>query len=167
MKTHWFALISPKIKPLFLGGGTWPGGGWLTSHETKPNQQNPLRLMEFFDDKKECQIPKNILAKPSTQCNMVYLWKITSNYPVLYTYIHKLYILRFFFSTTEFKEKKGPNSEQKHISKYAWVLGVKFYPCLYRNYAFYTSVKDWRRRCQTYVWFKTSPNESNSDRSTR
>ena len=25
--------IRPAIKPLFLGGGTWPGGGWLTSHE--------------------------------------------------------------------------------------------------------------------------------------
>ena len=28
---HWFPLIRPKIKPLFLGGGTL-GGGWLNSH---------------------------------------------------------------------------------------------------------------------------------------
>ena len=31
---HCFPLIRPAIKPLFLRGGTWPGGGgWLISHE--------------------------------------------------------------------------------------------------------------------------------------
>ena len=32
----------PFIRPYFWGGGTWPGGGWLTSHNpTYPkNGQN-------------------------------------------------------------------------------------------------------------------------------
>ena len=29
MKTHWFPLIRPAIKPLFLGGGTLGGVGWI------------------------------------------------------------------------------------------------------------------------------------------
>ena len=29
---HWFPLIRPAIQPLFLGGGTLEGVGWLISH---------------------------------------------------------------------------------------------------------------------------------------
>ena len=39
MKTHWFPLIRPAIKPVFLGAGTWPGGDWLISHKRKMTQQ--------------------------------------------------------------------------------------------------------------------------------
>ena len=43
MKTHWFSLIRPAIKPLFrFGGDTWPFvGGRLTSHDTRIKQSHP------------------------------------------------------------------------------------------------------------------------------
>ena len=45
MKTHWFPLIRPAIKPLFLGGGTWPEGDWLNSHETQ-DEDPPEKVVE-------------------------------------------------------------------------------------------------------------------------
>ena len=43
-ENHWFPLIRPAIKPLFLGGDTL-GGGWLSSHDlsikcVEKNDQN-------------------------------------------------------------------------------------------------------------------------------
>ena len=41
--------MRPAIEPLFrFGGGTWPGGGWLTSHDVCIKFDSPPKNGVFF-----------------------------------------------------------------------------------------------------------------------